>query len=228
MIQAYTGQFLLAREGYMDEDGSSIPSEKDVDFALIDNNSWAPPEAWDDYSNWSPRPKDPRPDYLSKWLMHLWSHRHNSLVYLFSKRIQSNIRTRYSYTLKNMRYYRGIMSAPSDCENHSIRTTIEEIPLPHLPVKKRQPGTLIVNETPKRLRHRLEARSNTKPYGWGIHFEESIVVPKFVMAILLSSFIALIIYTFKLFPRDGYAIFGLGNFSLASAGLLLTMIQLLG
>ncbi|KIM93233.1 hypothetical protein OIDMADRAFT_21558 [Oidiodendron maius Zn] len=127
-------------------------------------------------------------------------------------------------------------SVPNSQGDIELRDVVVEIPpLPSIQVRTKQQGAkrpekgrFFVNNTPKRLERRLEADPTTPPYGWGLFFEESLVIPVFLkvsisLFVLLVTIVIIVICT-MLAQEKGYQVFGLGGFTLGVASIIVTVI----
>lgn len=172
--------------------------------------------------------------------MHLWDKPHSSSTWLASKRLQRfckskvkllwaafNWKGKIKLLWIDFRLFRGVSvsaSVPNSRDDIGLQDVIVEIPrLPSIQVRAKQqgansPARFFVNNTPKRLEQRLKADPTTPPYGWGLLFEEGLVVPVF-----FKVSISLVICA-KLAQEKGYQVFGLGDFTLAMAIIIVTVI----
>ena len=116
-----------------------------------------------------------------------------------------------------------------------MQDTVVELPLPRIVATSASPqhtnagrGQFFIRNTPKRLRTRLEGHSTMPPYGWGLVFDEGIVVPLYIKISLSVSIIAitvvLSVVSARLSQSAGYEAFGLGSFTLAAVTILLTFV----
>ncbi|OAF59174.1 hypothetical protein VC83_04384 [Pseudogymnoascus destructans] len=203
----FVRKFLLIREDnssfdYDVEDDLDVGRAQSdlVDLALL-QEEWGPPAEWSERHAWAPCPADPQPRPQGKWIMHLWDKPHSSSTWLASKRLQrlckSKVKllwTAFNWKGKikrlwiNFRLFRGISvlaSVPNSRDDIELQDVVVEIPpLPSIQARARQQrtnspekGRFFVNNTPKRLEQRLKADPTTPPYGWGLFFEENLVVP---------------------------------------------------
>lgn len=251
-------KFLLIREDnssfdYDAEDDLDVGRAQSdlVDLALL-QEEWGPPAEWSERHAWAPCPADPRPRPQGKWIMHLWDKPHSSSTWLASKRLQRlcknkvkllwtafNWKGKVKLLWTNFRLFRGISvsaSVPNSGDDIELQDVIVEIPsLPLIQVRARQQrtnspekGRFFVNNTPKRLEQRLKADPTTPPYGWGLCFEESLVVPVFfkvsISLVVLLVTIVIVVICAKLAQGKGYQVFGLGGFTLAVASIIVTVI----
>ena len=225
-------------------------SQKSLDLALLEED-WAPPTGWTDRQACSPCPADPRPQAAQKWLMHLWDRPHasttwirlnklrvtflNMLMFLVST-VQSRRRMRAIWLrlriISGLSHQASNTSAGRDVE---VQDTVVELPLPRIVATSASPqhtnagrGQFFIRNTPKRLRTRLEGHSTMPPYGWGLVFDEGIVVPLYIKISLSVSIIAitvvLSVVSARLSQSAGYEAFGLGSFTLAAVTILLTFV----
>jgi hypothetical protein len=89
--------------------------------------------------------------------------------------------------------------------------------------------TWVFTSTPKKLGDRLQPSAGNPPRGWGLWFEEGTEVPVFfqwigwfrLTACILGSLTFCVIVAFK----KGYAIFGVGGYTIAVASLLVAVIR---
>ena len=220
----------------------------DIDFAVLEEE-WAPPLTWGDQELWSPCPQDPRPRAAQKWLMHLWDKPHASPVWTFLNlvrrsllscagkaltRVRASIRTsdlsKKLRALSNILGLQSGLTVPRDIEGQD---TIVELPITTSCAVIAQAahatqGQFFIRNTPQRLRERLKGHATDPPYGWGLVFEEGIVIPSFVIVLLCFSILVLTItmsvISARLVHTAGYEAFGLGSFTLAAATIVLTVI----
>ena len=221
-------------EAYINGSSVEYPSEaeeivqdsEEIDLALLEHD-WAPPVGWCEQSRWEPCPKDPRPDAVQSWLLHLWEHPHNSRAYLAFKNIQS----RLCWPARSKK-----MSHPQlNTDGIELRDVIVEIPPPRPCLQKRGQinrrrgrGCFFVQNTPKRLETKLKADVDEPPYGWGLFFEESVVVPVFVKVFLLVLVVVLAVVLagvcFALAKEHGYDVFDMGSFVIALVAIVFTVL----
>jgi hypothetical protein len=237
-------------EGRENEEENGAKSDL-VDLALL-HEEWRPPAEWNERDAWAPCPGDERPELHAKWIMHLWNKPHSSSTWLSSKRLQQFCKakvklfwTAFNWKRKvkllwiDFRIFRGMSLSPSASAPNSrddIESRVLEIPLPpSQQVRARQQGAktqmkgrFFVENTPKRLEQRLKADLTTPPYGWGLSFEESFVVPVFfkvlISLVVLSVATVVVVVCANLAQKKGYQVFGLGGFTLAVASIIVTVI----
>ena len=89
-------------------------------------------------------------------------------------------------------------------------------------------GRYLFKSTPKRLETELKAHLDEPPLGWGLHHEESIVVPAplrylgifIIIALLMSALVSGLV----LVHEKGVAWFGMGNFGIGIAAVGMTVV----
>lgn len=237
-------------EARENEEGTEAKSSL-VDLALL-QEEWGPPAGWNERHAWVPCPADPRPLPQGKWLMHLWDKPHSSSAWLASKRLQRfckskakllwptfNWKGKIKMLWTYFRLFRGVSSSalvPNSRDDIELQDVVVEIPkLPSMQVRARRQGAncpgkgrFFVNNTPKRLEQRLKADPTTPPYGWGLFFEESLVVPVFfkvlISIVVLLVAIVIVVICAKLAHEKGYQVFGLGSFTFGVASIIVTLI----
>ena len=214
-------------------------------LALL-HEDWVPPKGWKDTKLWEPCPAEPRPMAEQRFLLHLWDHPHHSRTYLMIqttklrliKQVKSLLtkwriqKLHCSSWLKEIqdqyKRFRG-WNTSSEQLPYSNPNNLQRIDDPcGSALKATGKGRYLFKSTPKRLEKELKAHLDEPPLGWGLHFEESIVVPAplrylwlfIVIAILLSAVVA----TLVLLHEKGVAWFGMGNFGIGIAAVGMTVL----
>jgi hypothetical protein len=174
--------------------------------------------------------------------MHLWENGHDSSVYLlirrFTVRLRSKtakLRARCIRKLKDYKqrylHFRGLPSWKQDDETGY---ELAEVPfngnIRRERIVKMPKGHFYTNATPKRLQKKLEADWNEPSIGWGLFFEESIVVPKIIREYLTVFSVLLlgalgISLVIELVRGSGYNVFTMGNFFVAFLSLIITILK---
>ena len=148
-----------------------------------------------------------------RFLLHLWDHPHHSRTYLMIQTTKLRLIEQAKSLLKKWRIQKphcyGWLGRTWDQYKHFRGRTAssEQLPLSHpnnlqhiddpcdFPMRATGKGRYLFKSTPKRLDKELKAHLDEPPLGWGLHFEETIVVPAplrylgifVVMAMVLSA-----------------------------------------
>ena len=108
---------------------------------------------------------------------------------------------------------------PLDEQDHSIHFR-----RPNLKPGAR--GRYLVKNTPKRVEKELKAHPDEPPLGWGLHFEEEVVLPaplKFTnIFISIVIMLSAVVYVFVKVGEKGVEAFSAGNFGIAIAAFIMT------
>ena len=181
-----------------------------------------------------------------RFLLHLWDHPHNSRPYLIVQttklrligkakslltrlRVQKLHRSRWLREIwDRFKRFRGWNTA-SEQLPFSNPNNLQRIDDPgDSALRATGKGRYLFRSTPKRLETELKAHLDEPPLGWGLHFEESIVVPAplrylgifIVIAIILSVVVSALV----LVHEKGVAYFGMGNFGIGIAAVVTTVV----
>ena len=214
-------------------------------LALL-HEDWVPPEGWKDTKLWEPCPADPRPMAEQRFLLHLWDHPHNSRPYLIiqttklrlieqAKRLLTRLRVQKLHCsgwLKEIRnQYKNFRGWDTSSEQlpFSNPNDLQRIDDNGGSTQRANgKGRYLFKSTPKRLETELKAHRDEPPLGWGLHFEENIVVPaplrylgiSIVIAMILSAVVSALV----LVHEKGVAYFGMGNLGIGIAAIGTTFV----
>ena len=95
-----------------------------------------------------------------------------------------------------------------------------------LDLKPGQRGRFLLRNTPKRIEKELKAHPDEPPLGWGLHFEEEVILPAplkytnvFISIVIMLS---AVVYAFVKVREKGVGAFSAGNFGIAIAAFMMT------
>ena len=146
---------------------------------------------------------------------------------------KSNCARRVRQFLHDSRYWRGYVTAPqqlpstnSELELQPLDEQDRSIHARRLSLNSMRQGCYLGRITPKRVEKQLEAHPDEPPLGWGIHFEEEVVLPAplkytnvFISIVVMLS---AVVYTFVKVREKGAEAFSAGNFGIAIAAFVMT------
>ena len=181
--------------------------------------------------------------------MHLWEDSHDTSINLAIQsckvRLRSMAAELVTHSIRNIEHYEqrfrdfrglneihdipdipGSSGIPAWRQDHEAVHQLEEVPGCQL--QQEQPAKYCMKNAPKRLLRKLEADDKQLPYGWGLFFEESIVLPRFfkvhLIVVVVFLLIVLATYLLELARGNGYAVFGMGSFFASVVSIVITMI----
>ena len=181
-----------------------------------------------------------------RFLLHLWDHPHHSLTYLVIQTTKLRLIEQAKSLLKRWRiqkkHYSGWLKEIRDQYKcfRGWNTSSEQLPYSNpnnlqriddpgdSALRPTGKGRYLFKSTPKRLEIELQAHLDEPPLGWGLHFEESIVVPAplrylgvfIIIAMILSAVVSALV----LVHEKGVAYFGMGNFGIGIASIVTTVV----
>ena len=181
-----------------------------------------------------------------RFLLHLWDHPHNSRIYLVIQRTKLRLIEQAKSLLTKWRIQKlhcsGWLRETRDQFKRywGEETSSEQLPYSNpinlqridnhddSPQRATGKGRYLFKSTPKRLEEVLKAHLDEPPLGWGLHFEESIVVPAplrymgvFIVIVMILS---TVVSTLILVHEKGVAYFGMGNFGIGIAAIVTTVV----
>ena len=171
-----------------------------------------------------------------RFLLHLWNHPHYSRTYLViqttklrliaqAKSLLTKWRIQqlhcYSWFRKTRDQYKRFRGWNTSGEQlpFSDPTNLQRVDDRGVsPQRATGKGRYLFKSTPKRLEKELQAHLDEPPLGWGLHFEETTVVPAplrylgifIIIAMILSAVVSALV----LIHEKGVAYFGMGNFGI--------------
>ena len=181
------------------------------DIPLIDQE-WKPPQEWQEYHQWDPRPRETPPNITKAWLLHLWDEPHDALAFRLTcrakstsahicrssarviKKVTNDVGMTVSRMAEKCGTYRGWEPDQLPTRNRESETpTISEITTAIYtseqdPQKDR--GHLIFKVCPPKIVEPLLADPDDPPYGWGLYVKEGFTVPE-----LIKTFALFLIFT---------------------------------
>ncbi|KAI9727480.1 MAG: hypothetical protein M1828_006422 [Chrysothrix sp. TS-e1954] len=203
---------------------------------------WPPDRSWNRENEWDPSPGPRRPPDVGTWLLHYWYHDHESKLFRFKCLLRRSVyivfdtlrigsRASVSYLNNLARSTEATLPEVRPARRDTGRAMIPAVNLPTNDtelgnVASSDPnmhglgsqrvatrGCFIYNVTPKKKGGRLRANPDEPPYGWGLLFEEDVVIPypvKFLAWFLFIVIIlGLLIYCIQEVHRRGWGVFGM-------------------
>ena len=181
-----------------------------------------------------------------RFLLHLWDHPHHSRTYLVIQTTKLRLIGQMKSLLTKWRIQKlhcyGLLKETWDRYKRfrGCNTSSEQLPFSNpnnlqriddpgeTALRATGKGRYLFKSTPKRLETELKAHLDEPPLGWGLHFEESIVVPAplrylgifIVVAMILSAVVSALV----LVHEKGVAYFGMGNFGIGIATVGMTVV----
>jgi len=164
--------------------------------------------------------------------MHLWETQHDTSLELFMRMFRVRLRPmaielrahcirKLTHFKQKIRYFRGHIDDPNSSQDVETGFELVEILINSRNIRQKpllevQDQRLYVVITPKKLQKKLEANYAKPPIGWGLLFEEGIVLPRFLkvylIVVVLLLFAALASYLLESVRYNGYAVFSMGSF----------------